>query len=410
MRNQHGPILIAGAGCAGLSLATHLLDVLGFDREIILVEPRARHEYTNDRTWSGFGTKRHRFSGLISKKWNSWKCLTGDGAARSGSERYSYESIRAIDFFDQCLQELESDPRVRMFHEHRVFDRGGGEFAVTDNMFNESELLRPSHTFDSRPPRQSYFNGGLHDILLWQQFAGIEVIADSDCFDADTVTLMDFRITQGGSIRFMYVLPFSRRHALVEATTFTQVPEPSGELLNDVRSYLRSVYGLNQWHVKRMESGQIPMSTAQIITNPEPHVTRIGILGGLARPSTGYAFAAIQEHSRQIAKRIGRGEVPELSKAKPVSRVLDRIFLSYLARFPKEAPSLFLRMASRTNPDRFARFMMNSGNAADILSMIMSMPKTPFIAEAWRSKDIWLLRKKTAATLEQISVRSAMRL
>lgn len=404
------PILIAGGGCSGLSLAVHLLEQPGFEKEIVLVEPRRRESYTNDRTWSGFRTREHRFSGLAVNHWNKWICRSRSQESRSHSSHHPYEAVRSIDFYDHCLDILEKDPRVSLRLGCRLMDTDEGLCKIVDESSGRVETFAVAHIFDSRPAQSSDFTGTADDILLWQQFVGLEVTTETDIFDPETVTLMDFSPDQQGGIRFLYVLPFSGRHALVEATIFAKTPVSSGELTRMVEDHLRDTYGLQHWTVERSETGRIPMSTADTPTNPTPFITRIGIRGGLARPSTGYAFLAIHEHSRRIARSFGRGTKADPFRQRPVSQILDRIFLSYLARNYEDASNLFVRLGERAHSDRFARFMMDTGGMLDRLAVIMAMPKLPFILEAWRSRRIWIQRDRRPEDFNTIAFETTVRL
>lgn len=400
MNEESGSILIAGAGCAGLSLAMHLIAHPNPNRKIVLVEPRLRAEYANDRTWGGFAIKPHLFSHLASNRWNAWSCKNSKGDHFSRSAQYSYESIRASDYYSFCFDRLACDARVEIHFGCRLVDAADGKFDIVDRSDQVKLTIHVDHLFDSRPPRDSFFSGNRDDVTLWQQFTGIEVEMKNDSFDPGVATLMDFAADQGNAIRFLYVLPFSKRRALVETTVFSRSNVPNPELRKDVDTYLNDLYGENSWTSSRYESGRIPMTTAEIEPDSSQNTTRIGLSGGLARPSTGYAFVAIHEHSRQIAKAINAGRPIKYHKQKRFSQILDRIFLSYLASNPEKASDLFLRISQRTDPDRFARFMMDTSSFLDKLAVILSMPKLPFLHEAWRSRNIWLLRRRHSITFK----------
>ena len=410
MSNESGSILIAGAGCAGLSLATHLIQDPDFQQKIVIVEPRLREEYTNDRTWSGFATKPHLFSSLASHRWKMWRCKTSIGDHVARSRRYAYESIRASDYYDFCFDRLTVDERVEIHFGCRLVDSAGGSFDIVDRSDRLKGNITPEHFFDSRPQRNSFVGGNRDDIVLWQQFAGVEVEMKHDAFDQSTATLMDFTVDQGGAIRFLYVLPFSRRRALVESTVFSPAILPYSELRKDVETYIERNYGENSWSSSRVECGRIAMATAEIKAPSSPNTIRIGLSGGLARPSTGYAFAAIHEHSRQIAAALNSRRPIGHAERGRLSQVLDRIFLSFLAKNPEKAGDLFLRISQRTDPDRFARFMMDTSNLLDKVSVILSMPKLPFILEAWHSRNIWLLRRQDSAAFQTSQLNSEVRM
>ena len=393
MTKESRTILIAGAGCSGLSLAMHLIEFAHLDVEVVLVEPRKRSDYTNDKTWSGFATKAHLFSGLASAKWDHWKCSNERGEHVSRSRQYWYEAVKASDYYDFCFDRLMADRRVVTHFGCHLGESSEGACEILGHGGELIETVTPDHFFDSRPQRDPFFSGSPDDLVLWQQFCGVEVEMEEDTFESGTATLMDFAIHQGGEIRFMYVLPFSKRRALLELTVFSRAIAPNDELRDDLDVYVKSLYRGKSWSAGRSESGKIPMATADFESIGSGDATKIGLSGGLMRPSTGYAFASIHEHSQRIARAIHSGRPIDQWRQGHISKALDRIFLSFLAKNPEQAGDLFLRISKRTDPDRFARFMMDTSSLLDKLSIIMSMPKLPFILEAWYSRKIWLLRK-----------------
>lgn len=394
MSREQDPLVIIGGGCAGLSLATHLCDA-GVYQPIVIVEPRRLDDYFNDRTWCGFYTRHHRFGHLAKSRWSNWRFVTDRAEASHQSETSHYQQIAAGDFYADCLARLSKDSRVELLLGHSVLTVRGKDVETIDRE-GRTRCLAAGHIFDSRPPTGTEVIGGPDDTLLWQQFVGLEVETDHDDFDPAGVTMMDFRTPQRGEIHFVYVLPTTRRTALVEATGFLARPGDYDTLHDDAARYVRDILGIESWRVSRREQGMIAMTTARIpgrdaLAAANPHVTSIGLGGGAAKPSTGYAFAAIQEHSEKLALAVVQNRSPRsMVPGRAVSRWLDQIFLAYLARHPSRAPELFLRIAAGTKPDRFARFMMNHGTLLDDLAVVASMPKTPFILQALRSHRVLL--------------------
>jgi len=110
---------------------------------------------------------------------------------------------------------------------------------------------------------------------------------------------------------------------------------------------------------------------------------------GRARPATGYAFLAIQRHSRRLAVYTVRAGVDRpMPRGRPYPRAvafLDRVFLAYLERQPQEAPEMFLEMFEGVAPERMARFLFDGGTRADRIAVMHSLPAMPLIGQALRS-------------------------
>jgi lycopene beta-cyclase len=61
------------------------------------------------------------------------------------------------------------------------------------------------------------------DISLLQHFVGWEIEAESEIFNPERAVFMDFDLPQKNGVTFMYVLPFSKKRALVEYTLFSRI-------------------------------------------------------------------------------------------------------------------------------------------------------------------------------------------
>ena len=377
-----GDILLVGAGLAGLSLAVALVDAGVTDRRIVLLDPRT--EFARDRTWCYWDVAPHPFQACVTHRWHRW--AAGEAVVDGGSVAYCH--VPADRFYAAALGRLRSAPNVDLRLGCRVsavHDGGDHVTAVTD-----AGPVHGSLAFDSRPTPPSFRPG---DVALVQQFVGLFVRADRPTFDPSTVRLMDFTPAPPGSIRFAYVLPFSRTEALVEATAIDARPVSERQLERDAHDYLRARFGLTTPIVVARERGRLPMTTAPLTPRRSPRVTAVGLTGGMAKPSTGYAFLAVQRWSAAMAARVAAGGVPVPPPGRSAKAVLlDRVFLSYLRRRPAVAPALFADLFAAVLPDALARFLSDAGSPADDARVIAALPKLPFLTEAVRSHKLWLPR------------------
>ena len=85
----------------------------------------------------------------------------------------------------------------------------------------KSETYTSAHVFDSRVP-DSFNNLENKSIRLTQHFKGYVIDVSSNVFNDNNLVMMDYRLKDGGQTTFMYVLPFSKRKALIEFTYFTE--------------------------------------------------------------------------------------------------------------------------------------------------------------------------------------------
>lgn len=377
-------ILIAGAGCAGLSLAVHLLEESRRELRLAIIDPR--QDFERDRTWCYWSLHRHPFEAAVTHAWNSWRVAWEGGTSVRRSDSVSYHYLPSDAFYRLALSRLAARPDVKLVLGKRVEeieDTGDGIVARTD-----AGTVRARLAFDGRPPARSVPGRAGRHVALLQHFLGLLVEADYPCFDPTTATLMDFRVEQSEGIHFMYVLPLDRRRALVEDTFFGGTPQRADAHLESIRRYLADRCGLAAWRTLHREKGVIPMDTRIPEARTRSRICPIGVRAGLARPASGYAFLAIQRDSVRLARVVAnQGVSGPITAAVPYGKAtafLDRVFLSYLLRQPDQAPRLFAALFGRVEPVSLARFLFDGGTAADRLRVMASLPKVALTAEALR--------------------------
>jgi lycopene beta-cyclase len=380
--------LIVGAGCAGLSLAVHLLEKGLGGRRIALLDPRTR--FDRDRTWCYFApvkNARHPFASSVSHAWSRWRVVCGGREVLRTSRAHRYEHIPADAFYRSALERLAENPRVELRLDTevvRLLETETGVSADTSHGPVEAGIA-----FDSRPLPPATIGDHLR---LLQHFAGYCIRAERPVFTPDVATLMDFDVDQERGIHFFYVLPYDERTALVETTYISEEPLDEAAYALDIERYLTGRYRLGSWEILSREHGAIPMTTEPMPTRAR-RIYWVGLAGGLAKPSTGYAFLAIQRFSAELAARLAHEEMPEPPVIRPSrTRFLDRVFLSYIHRFPERAPALLARLFEHVPPDVLVRFLSDAGSVADDLRVMAAMPALPLVAEAVRSRRRWMSR------------------
>lgn len=386
--------LIVGAGCAGLSLAVHVAAAARRSGRacprVVLLEPRAA--YRRDRTWCGWRVgDGHPFAAAVTRRWTRWAVQDGARRVVRGSERHPYEHVAADGFYAAAQALLATERSIDLRLAVAVTgleDRGDHVVAETS-----AGPLRAAVAFDSRPG-PSAPAGGVDEVTLVQNFVGLEVEVDRPVFDPDVVEMMDFAVSQARGLHFMYVLPFTRTRALVEATYFTHAVIAEAQAEADVRGWLAR-RGVVDLAVMFRERGEISMTTAPAQARSSPRVIHLGLRGGLAKPSTGYAFAAIQRFSAALAAKIVArpGGPIEPPAARPASAVaMDRVFLSYVDHHPARAPGLFVDLFERLPPALLCRFLTDHAGPLDNLRVMASTPLGEMTAEVVRSRARWLRR------------------
>ncbi len=199
--------------------------------------------------------------------------------------------------------------------------------------------------------------------------------SDAPRFDPSVAILMDFE-RSADDIRFTYTLPLDAHTALIEDTYFAKAPRAVA---------FPQIEGVE---VLRRESGILPMTSRPPPPSP-PGITRIGVAGGAAKPSTGYAFDFIQRHAKALS-RDPDARVPRSRR----HRMLDDIFLAELRAHPERAPALFHRMFERNDGDRLARFLMETSSPRDEVGLMATLPWLPFTLRGLSSSRRWLEERR----------------
>lgn len=350
-----GAYAIVGAGCAGLSLAVHLVEA-GFREPLHLYE--RREHYEDDRTWCAFRVDAHRFAGCVSKRWNRVSVLAGKQRVTARLRQHPYEHIAAKDFYREALSVLKAAENVQL---HLGVDAEALPGAKVRTLSGVESF---AHVFDSRFRADALPDG------LWQCFSGVVVETEQPHFDATSATLMDFDagLPQADALQFRYVLPFDSRHALIEDTYFGRERIQAGAALGP---WLNA---LGPHKVTRRESGALPMSIG-VGAHYRDGVTPIGLAAGTAKPSSGYAFDFIQRHCRALVDD-PRARMPRAKSA----LILDQILLDEMTNNPQLGAKLFRRMFKRNDGDRIARFMMEGASLTDMSAIMASVPSLRLVS------------------------------
>ena len=356
-------IAIIGAGLAGLSLATRLAEPAFAGLRVLVLEPRT--QYRRDRTWSYWSMTPHPFQAAVASSWDRWRVVSHNRAVTRGAPGVRYESIPSDRLYAIALERLRAAPHIELRQGVSVeaFEHG-------DNVQLRfgTETARARHAFDTRPPARLASHG------LSQRFLGWEIETPDDVFDPSTATLMDFRCPQAGATHFTYILPSAPRRALVEDTWFAPPGLEKPDHAAAIRGHLLACHGVTRFEILFEERGALPMNP---VFRPAAgrRLLPIGMAGGGARPSTGYAFNAIQAQCDTIAADLLAGRMPRPVRPRPrIVQLMDSVLLDMLDRQPALAAPLFTSLFDRCEPQTLVRFLNDRASLADLLAVGLAMP------------------------------------
>jgi lycopene beta-cyclase len=367
---QSYDVAIAGAGLAGL-LTAEMITRRKPGASILLLDSFTG--IRNDRTWCYWTNKPSPFPDLVSHRWNSIEVALGKSRLSTLPGEIRYEHITEADFRAFILKKLHATgsvtsitTKVHSIHEHAV----GSEVVTGIGVFGAKKtfqsIFKPS---EARAPR--------YPVL--QHFLGWEITAEKPVFNAQTVTLMDFNVSQKHGFAFMYILPFSNTHALVEYTLFSRSVLENHHYEQAIEAWLSAELSLNKgdYTLQRVEKGVIPMHDIAISTHPASTVVNIGTPAGWVKPSTGYAFKRTIEQVALLEASLFDQNEPEQRSGHFFH--LDRLMLHVLDKYPEKGPAIFFNLFKKRGFSEMFRFLDETSSLTDILKIMLSVPSIPFV-------------------------------
>lgn len=365
MPSTDADIVILGGGCSGLSLAARLA---GTRASVQVIEPR--DHYSDDRAWSFWRTAPDPFEDCVRAEWRAWSVFGQRGETRRRSQALRYQTVPAGAFYDRALSLIDDGPAsmIALGVSAGAVSRARHGWRVE----TDAGALTAGILVDTRPSRRVPRYG--------QFFLGREVRTSRPVFDPNVVQLMNFRPSRSGGVDFVYLLPFAADRALVEVTTFAPQPPAAQHFVHWLDEEIAALEP-GDVETLREEAGALPMQVGFGQARPDG-IIRLGIGGGAARPSTGYAFTRIQAQADRVVAALLRGESPDTAIDGRMTRFMDRVFLQVLATAPDRGPALFECLFRNAPQDRLERFLSGSTRAADRLSVMASLPVLPFLRAA----------------------------
>ena len=362
-------LAVIGAGLAGLSALYHL-QVAGklTGQRVVLVDPVVKHG--NDRTWSFWEKEAGLFEDIVYHRWERVALHNAVHELTCDLSPYTYKLIRSADFYRKVMTTLETVEGLdirRAAATDLASDAGEVRFTVA------GERIVADRALSSLPFPLDY--RAVDEPYLDQHFHGWYVETEEDVFSPGVATFMDFRTDQAGETRFLYVLPFSSRRAVVEVAIFGNehlTTEAYETILSD---YIKRHWTRGGYRIEHTEAGVIPMTTF-----PYPRragrLLHIGMAGGDTRPSTGYTFYNVQ---RQMAKLAAAyPELPALPSWPKRHILYDATLLRILQEGRLAGQDLFVDLFRKNPPARVLAFLNGETSLRQELALMSTVPLAPF--------------------------------
>ncbi len=368
-------LIIIGGGCAGLSLAMRLAQLKSDAPTTLVLESRSA--YHNDRTWCFWRNPELDFDAMVQHHWTKIRVRSPDDVTVLDCQTAPYQLLPSHIFYREAETTLAASSKMRLLKQATVLGQpqknADGWSVPTDRGNFQARMI-----VDTRPDPHLKAS----DTQMWQSFYGEEVECDADVYDPTIADLMDFSQGCTGMVKFLYVLPMSKRRALVEMTVFSPGPMSRESLQAECKSAVEACVKGERFRTARSEHGILPMGNPKYVDTREESYVRVGLHAGAARASTGYAFQRIQRWAVLCAAQLAKGAPPVPHGRDPaLLRWMDNLFLRVLKRRPEMAPLLFVSVFKNAKASRLIRFLNDNGTFFDYVAIVRALPTKPFISE-----------------------------
>jgi lycopene beta-cyclase len=365
--------IIIGAGASGLLLADCLGSDYHFrDKSILLLDKSDKA--SNDRTWCFWENEKGLFDDILYRKWSKIHFAGKDLDTRLEIAPYSYKMLRGIDFYQHFLARLKNYANID-FVKDEIEDLTEQHDKVI--IKGKKSAYTGLQVFDSRFDYKKLQEESKYPVLQ-QHFLGWFIKTDQSAFNAEIPTFMDFSIPQKGNTRFMYVLPFSEREALVEYTLFSERVLEKSDYESAIKDYLLTI-GVENYQITDVEQGNIPMTSHDFTKENTHRILKIGIAGGWAKASTGYTFYSSVKKVKKLVSHIKDGKSLKVFGRKSRFWFYDLLLLDILHKHNHQGGKIFESLFKKRRPQLLFKFLDEDTSIFEEIKIMAAPEPLPFI-------------------------------
>lgn len=348
--NQYDYI-ITGAGASGLMLAYRMAKDPFFDQKSIALIDVTK-KMSNDRTWCFWEKEKGQWDEFLAKSWSDIFFGGTDFEKRFSIAPYTYKMIRSEAFYKAIWETLDKTANFTFIQDsvRSIVDTADGVRVETATESYLAEKVFNSVILSKEFLRQQKYP------VLQQHFVGWFIKTETDQFDDQMATFMDFRVPQKGNTRFMYVLPLQKNLALVEYTLFSENLLEQSAYENEIRAYL-STHQIIGYSIVETEKGSIPMTSFDFEKYNTPNILNMGTAGGWTKASTGYTFMNTTKKTAEFVDFLKNNH--DLSKFSKRTKFwfYDMIMLDVLAGENHLGARLFSGLFRKTKIQYILKFL-----------------------------------------------------
>ena len=375
---KHYNYIFAGTGLSALMTVFKMVQSGKFsDKSILLLDENSKK--TNDRTWCFWTENNENWETIIHKKWNSALFANQDFKIDINLNPYKYNQIRGLDFYNFVFDAISKQENIT-FVNQKVVDYEESKNQIT--LQTETDSYTCDQLFNSILDPYEVENQSQYP-LLQQHFIGWFIQSEQEVFNDEQATFMDFSVEQKGNTRFMYVLPTSKKEALLEYTLFSHKHLETPEYESEIENYLQKL-GITNYKIIEKERGSIPMTCFPFWKNNTVRLLNIGSAGGWTKASTGYTFKNADKKSTQLVRFLETQS--DFRQFHKMSKFwfYDLLLLDILHRKNELGASIFSALFKKENPKLIFKFLDEETTLKEDIQVILKCPKGLFLKALFR--------------------------
>jgi lycopene beta-cyclase len=363
--------IIVGGGLAGLMQADILADDPLPNLRVAIIDPDP--DSLSSKTFASWRLKTsppHRYADCIENRWERFRITSTEGkkVVRDFGDYY-YERIPGERLLLKIKHRLEKDSRF-----HQVVDSVTTINEKSDLGSSRKKAFVTTKSGQTFAAKHVFNSVTVQKPELLQYFLGFEIETEENYFDPHLVDLMDFRLEQVDEVRFVYILPFDRRRALVEFTVFAAQRISTEECESILRDYIARKLSLPNFRILKVESGAIPMTLEAASKFPPPElnsvIETIGGAAGMVKASTGYSF---QRNLRHLTGSANTSYVHFRFQ------VYDALLLRIIRTKGEFISKIFLVLFSANSPSKIFAFLDERSSFREEIKIFFGLPWGPFL-------------------------------
>jgi lycopene beta-cyclase len=369
---------IIGGGLAGMQLALAFCNDSFFsEKRIAIIEPSSKT--TNDKTWCFWEKGSGKWDNLLLHQWETGLFYGAQKSISMDFGDYSYKMLPALNFYNFAKVEISKNSHIKWIEDRVVKVTG-------DEIIGENNVYKSSWIFDSRVPEK--FQEDSKSVTVLQPFKGWVIETEKDEFDPESFTFMDYRLGHEDKTCFTYVLPISKRKALVEFTFF--VPELIEDKVYDekLKQFISEKLNIESYSILEVEQGVIPMSSYPFWNENNKNYLKIGTGGGWVKASTGYSFKNAERKVVELINCLKFTKTPQKAAWQKRFRFYDEVLLNILYQKNKKGPEVFERMYSKNKAHEIFKFLDEETTFTEELKIMWNTDRLLFM------KSVFGLLKK----------------